>query len=188
MLSSGAKSAVDQWFMKALRQSLAADDGSSCRICVDEPQAHSKQTKVVMLTSSSYVFRVFSLIYFDLDETTRQHFASRIRCSGDAMSHQQFIDAICECANMCVGSLNRELGKVYRHIGLSTPNILEAQSARHLDSLKSGLLRHYRIEINGVNLFRASLCVCEFEDMHFSVPSEALATESEVENGELEMF
>jgi len=188
MLSSAAKNALDQWFMKAIRQSLTVEASKDSRVCIDEPQRDIHQTKVVMLTSSSYVFRVFSLIYFDADEATRAHLARRTGMSLNDMSQQKFVDAICECANMCAGSLNRDLGKVYRHIGLSTPNILEVQSAHHLGSLNSGHLRHFRVEVNGVNLFRASLCVCEFEDMDFHAPSEAAAAEAEVESGELELF
>jgi len=188
MLTNSAKNAIDQWFMTAIRQSLAIQEEASCEVHFEDAQPELVQSKVVMLTSASYMFRVFSLIYFDVDAKTRQYFAKRTRLRGEDMTHQQFIDAICECANMCAGSLNRELGKVYRHIGLSTPNILEAHSARHLDSLQSGYLRHYRIQIDGVNLFRASVCVCEFEDMDFSAPPPALAMEDGLESGELEMF
>ena len=188
MISHSAKMALNQWFSKALKESMVAASGDQCAIETEDGNAAFPETKVVMLTSSSYVYRIFTVIYFDADLKTREHFARRTRADAQDMTDQEFIDAVCESANMTCGSLNRDLGRVYPHIGLSTPNILEARSADHLNVLQSGHLQHFRVDINGATLFHASMCVCEFADMDFSVGALAAVAEEEVDSGELEMF
>ena len=190
MISDNAKAALNQWFIRALESSFGPQYDGSCVVELVPADAPTHGTRAVMLTMSSYTFRVFTVIYFTPDPTTLAYFSSRVGADAEGMTEQLFDDAICESANMCCGALNRELGQVYDHIGLSTPNILDARSADHLAQLRSGHLQKFRLLHNGVALFHAGICVCDFVDMDFSaaaVAAQSSAADS-VESGELELF
>jgi hypothetical protein len=124
------------------------------------------------------------LIYFSPDEATRAHFARARRVSPAELGEQAFIDAISECANLCCGTFNRELGRVYPHIGMSTPNIMDRRCAQHLSLMEYGHLQHFVVRLNQRHDFHASLCVCEYEDLDFEVPPSAEPEST----GELEFF
>ncbi len=187
MISQRAKNGLDQWFTQALKGALSASQGAPCSVETLEHNHDFPEGRFVMLTSSSYLFRAFTLIYFDLGPAVRAHLAALSRTDAQAMGEQECLDAICECANMCGGALNRELGAVFNHVGLSTPNILVAESAHCLQSLRSGHRQHFRMDFSGVALFHASLYVCEFEDLDFDEPSWAEGV-ADVGSGELELF
>ena len=187
MISNSAKAGFDQLFMVALKGALVAADGDRCDVAQIESQAGIKETQLVMLTSSSYVFRVFMLIYFQPNAQTREHFARRNRTTAADMSDAVFMDAICETGNMCCGAFNRDLSRVYPHVGLSTPNVLDARCAENLASLKAGHVRHFQVDINHNTLFHASLCVSEYADLDFSVDWLHTSDDS-VGSGELELF
>jgi hypothetical protein len=187
MISQRARNGLDQWFTQALQGALSGNQGEQCSIEKMERNTGFPESRFVMLTSSSYLFRAFTLIYFDLNAATRAHFAKLSRATTDEMSEQAFMDVICERANMCGGAFNRDLGSVFNHIGLSTPNILTSGSAQCLDSLRTGHRQHFRIDITGLPVFHASLCVCEVEDLDFEVPLLPQG-QGEVDSGELELF
>jgi hypothetical protein len=187
MISQRAKNGLNQWFTNALHGALSGNQGVQCSIRAHEQEADFSESRFVMLTSSSYLFRAFTLIYFELNTAVREHFAKLSRSDAASMSEQEFMDAICECANMCGGALNRELGSVFNHIGLSTPNILLSESAQCLQSLRSGHSQHFSVDFDGVSMFHASLYVCEFEDLDFE-ESEWTLDSTDVGSGELEMF
>jgi hypothetical protein len=186
MITQSAQTALESLLVLSLRKSLAVMPEDRCEVSEASDAEDFPESRVVVLTSSSYVFRVMVLIYFDDDERTRAHFARRVHASAQEFDHQAFVDALCEAANMCSGGFNRELTQFYPHIGLSTPNILERRCADHIAALNAGLVRHFRVDINGVSLFHASMCVCDYDTMDFSyVP---VAQEEAVSDGELELF
>ncbi len=187
MISNNAKAGFDQLFTSALKGAMVAVDGDRCDISQLDQQAGIKESQLVMLTSSSYVFRVFMLIYFQPNAQTREHFARRSRTTADELSDHVFMDAICETGNMCSGAFNRDLSRVFPHVGLSTPNVLDARCAENLATLKAGHVQHFQIDVNHTTLFHASLCVCEYADLDFTV--DWLHTiDDEVSSGELELF
>jgi hypothetical protein len=188
MISQSAKNSLDQSLMLALKGAMVAVDGDLCEVTKDDDISGILESKVVMLTSSSYVFRVFVLIYFEPDDATREHFARRSRTSLAELTEQTFIDALCESGNMCSGAFNRDLGREFPHVGLSTPNILDRSCADNLAALNGGHVQHFRIDVNQATLFHASLCVCDYADMDFTFAYSDAPAEGEVSNGELEMF
>jgi len=100
------------------------------------------------------------------------------------MTHQDFIDAVCEAGNMCCGAINRELGAFYNGLGLSTPQILDIRSLPHMQRLGAQHLRHFRIDLAADLRLHASLCVRAYERMDFDWH----AQEPAVGAGELELF
>jgi hypothetical protein len=137
-----------------------------------------------LLTVSSYLFRALILIFFSLNRETKEHFAAINKTDAQSMSESDFLDVIGECGNICCGTLNRELARHFPHLGMSTPNVLDRNCASHLQELSASYIRHFKIDINNGLTLHASLCVCDFADIDFTVDM----TQAEESNGELEMF
>lgn len=144
---------------------------------------HIHTSKIVMLSVSSYCFRLVLLIHFSPDEATRNHFSKINKLTASEMNDQAFGDAISECGNICCGSINRALAKSFPHVGMSTPNIVDRQCANYLSLLGGTFEEHVDIILPGGPKLHASLCVSEFEDLDFE-----MAAGEDESNGELEMF
>lgn len=186
MISSSAKNSFDKAIIQALKGAMVAASDDTCDVTIEDNPSAITESKFVMLTSSSYVFRAFVLIYFEPNEALREHFARRNRTTAADLTEQDFIDALSESGNMCSGAFNRDLGRHYPHVGLSTPNILDKHCADSLEVLNASHAQQFRIDINQTTLFRASLVVCAYANLDFYLPD--TVAEDEVSSGELEMF
>ena len=142
-----------------------------------------EEKKIVLLTVSSYLFRLIVMVYFSDDLPTREHFARLNRIDADKMDEKSLIDAICECGNMIVGTLNRDLATVFSSVGMSTPNIIDKNCASYFSSLNFGYSRDFQITINNEKTFFLTIGVTEFADIDF-----VLDATVEEATGELEMF
>lgn len=184
MISERAKAAFNGMVMQGIRGGLLgpSDTLLSLEPVADIPPA--LQGEVVMLSVVSYQFRLLILIHFQRDAATRAHFADLTRVQAASMDEQMFNDAVAECGNMCCGTLNRELGRVFSHIGMSTPNRIDSRCANHLALLDYGHLQHFALQLQSGLCFRISLCVTEYQDLDFALepPAEVQST------GELELF
>lgn len=183
MISLQARNGFDHLIGTAIKGAFAAP-GQACEVRAMADASRIKEQKVVMLTVSSYLFRVMTMVYFTLNEQTKQHFAAVNKTAASEMDQQAFLDVIGECGNICCGSLNRELARHFPHIGMSTPNILDRRCVDFLQTLKAGYIKHFEVDLGGVTL-HASLCVCDDADLDFLVDTRAVEEES---TGELEMF
>ena len=186
MITPSACQGFESLLRQSLQKSMVVMEQDRCEVEVTDAGDGFSETNVVVLTSSSYVFRVMVLIYFNDNLETKTHFARRSGTSAQEMGQQEFVDALCEAANMCSGGFNRELGRFFPHIGLSTPNILERNCADHLGALNAGLVQHFKVDINSTTLFHASMCVCDYATLDFAYS--APAQEEAVADGELELF
>jgi hypothetical protein len=186
MISLQARDGFDRLLTKAIKASLLPSAQDSCDVSVLTDLADITETRIVMLTVSSYLFRLMVMIYFTPDTATRAHFARIHDVEADAMSDQAFQDAIAECGNLCCGILNRDLGEFFPHIGLSTPNIIDRHCASYIDALHCGHVQHFRVNVNAHDTppFHVSLCVSEYADLDFVVTE----NEESADTGELELF
>lgn len=169
MISTRAKSGFDHMVMQGIKSSLVGPTDTLTSISTSPDLPDIQESKVVILTVASYLFRLMILIYFTPDEATQAHFAGINKVAPEEMTDQAFTDAISECGNMCCGTFNRELGRVFPYIGMSTPNIVDSQCAAHLGLLEHGYLQHFTIDLNADTRFHVTLCVCEYEDLDFEV-------------------
>lgn len=185
MITQQAKDAFDFTMMGALKSALVSSSDDHCDVQVIDDVADVKEKKVVLLTVSSYLFRVITLVYFTLNKETKAHFAAINRVDPETMSESDYLDVICECGNIFCGALNRELAKHFPHLGMSTPNVLDRDCIDYIEELDAGYIKHFKIEINSSFTMHASLAVCDFADIDFYVDTTSNADES---NGELEMF
>lgn len=184
MISNDARDGFDYMFLQGLKGGLLASPQDSCEVTVLPDLSDVKETKSVILTISSYLFRLMVLIYFTPDQTTKEHFARVNKMQAEDMSEQAFYDAISECGNISCGILNRELVRFFPSVGMSTPNILDKDCSHYLKILNFGHIQHLRINVNNSIQFNASMCVCDYADLDFKVD----VTEEESSTGELELF
>lgn len=185
MISARAREGFDQLLKDALVAALRATPDEAVEVEAITETAEIKESKMVILTVSSYLFRLMTVLYFTLDKPTRAHFAALNRSDPSALSEQDYLDVIGECGNLCCGTLNRELGKYFPHVGMSTPNILERRCMDYLSALDAEYTRHFRIRLGGGLTLHATLCACDYGDLDFAVEK---AAAEDAETGELEMF
>jgi hypothetical protein len=188
MISPNAIAGFENIFKACLKETLVVMPQDVCHVMAQNEAPAIQASKVVMLTSSSFVFRLIVLIYFDSDSKTKAHFARRSKNDVSSFSETEFTDAICESGNMCSGSMNRELGRFFPHIGLSTPNLLDKGCADQLHVLGDGHVQDFSIEINQVPLFHARLFVSDDTDLDFTFDAKPSNETAAVDSGELELF
>ena len=184
MISKRARESLDQMVTVGIIACLGGAEAEACKITLLPNSAEIQESKVVVLTVASYLFRLFVLIYFSPDESTKTHFASINHIDPAEMTEPELLDAICECGNICCGTLNRELARVYPHVAMSTPNIIERECANYLESLGAGHLQHFRALAGDGKLFHFSLCMRNYADIDFEWAPEVDA----VSAGEMEFF
>jgi CheY-specific phosphatase CheX len=182
-LSQSAQDGFDLLLEQALRGSLVpADEQAGLTVLPD--LAGINETQMVVLTVSSYLFRVMVMFHFTADAATRAHFARLNKVAAAEMSEQAFMDAIAECGNLCCGVLNRDLGNFFPHLGMSTPNVIDSRCAAYLQTLNATHVRHFAVDIPDTRRFHVSLCISAYADMDFAVSAQEIA----VDTGELELF
>jgi hypothetical protein len=144
-----------------------------------------REKKIVILTVSSYLFRLMAILYFKPDAATRAYFNRNAPEGAPEPTDDEFYDRVAECGNVCCGTLNRDLGKHFPHVGMSTPNIIDKDCMRYVDLLGCGLVKHYRVDLEGGLTMYASLCVADYGLVDFHVDP---VVEEDLSVGELEMF
>ncbi|WP_050478924.1 hypothetical protein [Herbaspirillum rhizosphaerae] len=183
MLSQSAKDGFDLLLTQSLKNSLAPS-GVEMQISTLPETVDFPEKQMVVLTVSSYLFRLMVMFYFSPDAATRGHFARLNNIEEEEMSEQTFMDAIAESGNLCCGILNRDLGNFFPHIGMSTPNVIDKNCAAYLQKLNSQHIQHFAVDMDGSPRFHVSLCVSAYADIDFSVSADELGSDT----GELELF
>lgn len=180
MISNQAKAGFDSLLVKSLRDGLSSIEVTEIEIVDDIPAIEKQQA--VVLTVSSYVFRLLVMIHFDATGPARSYMA---RKQGMAdMDERTFLDTIAEFGNLSCGILNRDLGNYFPHLGMSTPNYVEGRCVNYLELLGYNHAQHFAVKVHGEALFHASLCVKAYEEIHFVVNEQ----DESAETGELELF
>lgn len=181
-ISENAKKGFDHMLVQGVKAGFCASGGSMDFVVLPDNKAFTGN-RIVILTASSYLFRLFVLVYVTPDQLAKEYFAGLRNIQNPEMAESALMDTICEAGNMCVGALNRDMSKIFPHIGLSTPNIIDKHCGDYLHSLKCGHIQHFEISIDQKYTFHVSLCVSQYDNIDFSVDT------TEVEStGELEMF
>ncbi|EJL90878.1 hypothetical protein PMI16_01718 [Herbaspirillum sp. CF444] len=183
MLSQSAKDGFELLLTQSLKSSLAPS-GVEAQISTPPDMSDFPEKQMVVLTVSSYLFRLMVMFYFTPNAATRNHFARLNNIDEAEMSEQSFMDAIAESGNLCCGILNRDLGNFFPHIGMSTPNVIDKNCAAYLQKLNCQHVRHFAVDMDGSPRFHVSLCVSAYADIDFSVSAEELGSDT----GELELF
>jgi len=179
MISEQARRGVNLIFTKAATNNLTV--APSDQIQIERLDGHGlvmpSEKHIVVLSIASYVFRLLTIFHVDIDAATEAYFTR----SGAAGA---FGDCFGEIGNRCCGAMNRELGRYFQHLGMSTPAMLDAQCLPFLAELKPTYLDHQRIRINDTLTLHATLCLRAYAPIDFNVDHQA-APET---TGELELF
>lgn len=183
MISDNAQNSLNQMMIRAIKSSPLISTAVSYEINRAANICQRSSSKSVVLTVSSYQFRLTFMIHFSVDEKTRNHFSEVNNLRTSDMNERNFMDAIRECGNICCGNLNRNLAPIFPHVGMSTPNIIDVQSASFLKKLGDGYLAHFDVVIEFGPKFQVSLCINEFDDLDFD-----MAFDQDEITGELEFF
>ena len=185
-LSERAKHSFETVAREALRQGLCPEGESVSIEPVQTLPKKMAEKKVVLLSIATQTFRVVLGLLVRFDAESKAHFArlNKVEDPGD-WSEQAFQDAVAECGNIIVGSMNRELGRYFPNVGMSTPNLLDRDALAYLDALAPGHTRW--LQVDGLPLrFYAVLFVAPSAAVDFHAELERPA--DEVDAGELEMF
>jgi len=183
LITTKAKRAIDDMFARGIQASIASVPETTAAVTPKPEVSTDVASQIVALTVCSYQFRLMVMIYFSPDLPTREYIAALNRVTASDMDDQAFLDAIGEFGNICVGSVNRDMARVFSNVGMSTPNILDRRSALFLQSLGSDHIQHFEIKLGEGQCLHASLCLNAFDDLDFAID---LAEEET--SGELEMF
>lgn len=187
IVSERARSGLDHFVAQAVKGSLAQADTGFAISQTDDKVANDHEREVVMLTVSSYMFRVLLFIHFDRNPALRNHLATLDGHPDDPLDDERFTDAIMERGNLCCGALNRDLAQFFPHIGMSTPCILKRSSVEHVAAINPAFTCRYRAEVGPGVAMHFTLALCAFADLDFPFDPR-LAEEVEDTAGELEMF
>lgn len=179
MISAQAKEGVDFLFGNAVRSCLLLGGDDSMHIesvtpgkTLDLPGKH-----VVVLTISSYTFRLMTIFHIEPDAATRAYFTR-----GDG--NRDFLEDFCELGNLCCGSINHQLGQFFPHLGMSTPYVLDRACLPFIRELKPGSVSQQKLVINGRVTLYSTVCICAYLPLDFRVDT-TVATDT---GGELELF
>jgi hypothetical protein len=179
VISAHAKDSFDRIFRKAAQARLPVVAGDLCEIApmAEAGACINRDSKVVVLTISSIVFRLLLILHFDENDTTRGYYLN----DGDERPFQEVFLEIC---NLCCGAMNQELLHYFPDLGMSTPYVLNARCLPHLHELKPALVSSYSLIFNGAVPLAATVCVCTHAPLDFVADTSAV----EETSGELELF
>lgn len=179
MISESARQSVNEIFTRAVTANLPVNAGDQIRVerLADQHAGDLPGGNIVVLTISSYLFRLLTIFHVDPDGSVGNYFKR-----GDAVG--SFAETFGEIGNLCCGAMNRELGNHFSHLGMSTPHMLRARCADHLKVLRPGYTARHRIDINGEISLHATLCLCAYAPIDFR----AMPPDPTMESGSIELF
>ena len=179
-VSDTAKRGLDYLFTKAATTHLVLQPTDhidieplrqNLPITPDEPELY-------IITIANFFFKVLIIFHVNPDAKTSAYFSR-------PDSELGFADVFPEVGNMCCGAMNRELGKTFPHLGMSTPYQLERDCMDFLDLLRPAHIAQYKIVINHDITLHATVCVCAYQTLDFRVDTRPVLAE---ETGVLELF
>jgi hypothetical protein len=178
VLSEQTKQSIEQAFHRSLRASLTRAPEDVCAIAPVSGSGEVGQPGEILLvvTLSSFVFRLLTLFQVGADAATRAYYVS--------VAQQSLDEAFREFANMCCGALNRELSQQIPHLAMSIPYFLSSQCLEFLGELRPSFLSRSAVTINDSVRLQVTLCMCCSAAVDFVASAPVAAATS----GELEMF
>ena len=138
----------------------------------------------IVLTLCSYDFRLFVTIHFTCNTRSIEYVADALRVPSDQVTRERFFDYMGEFGNNLCGGLKRELGQIFSHLGMSTPDRLEERSFKYFSFLKYEHALNKAVTSNTGIYLAFGLYVCPYGDLDFVMPQMVESTAK----GEIELF
>jgi hypothetical protein len=179
VISQQSSQGINYIFEKSVRKSLLLNSGDSCDIeqLHDGKGGDFKEMDIFVLTISSLLFRILTIFHISDDPETQKYFLKKT-------TEKSFTEVFSEIGNLCSGAMNQELLKYFPHLGMSTPYVLSGRSLPFLRELNPGYLSRHAITINDSVHLHATVCMCAYAPIDFTVDQTDVADTS----GELEFF
>jgi hypothetical protein len=153
-----------------------------------------RHEQCIVLTISSFKFRIICLLHVSMDQSTRQFVSETTAARAESLDESVFKDYLLELSNSFCGTLKRHLQSSCPPLGMSTPNFIERSSLAHYESIKPLHSAHAKAQMssNDPALFAASVMVSvaqagDFQLEHYHEPVHSDVDEADG-SGELELF
>jgi hypothetical protein len=179
-MSEHTKQNIEEAFHRALRGGVTRAPDDVCTIApaaVDPKLQEQSGGNLLVITISSFVFRLLTLFQVATDAATRAYY-------GSGAAGQGIDEAFHEIANLCCGALNRELSQQFPHLAMSIPYTLSSRCMAFLGDLRPQYVSSSAITINDSVHVQATLCMCCSAPVEFTAGAVAIENNS----GELELF
>ncbi len=185
MISEEAQSSFAHIFKSAVTTNFCDYYNAMCEIDVIDDHKEITEAEFSVLTITSTSFRFLTLLHFDTNESTIKYFANgSLTDQEHDNDNDAFLDQILEFCNLACGAMNRHLNDHYTYSGMSTPYVLTRPCLDFITDLNPGYIKHYRITINPSLILHATLCVCNFGNVDFSIDK----SKADEITGELQML
>lgn len=195
--SSHIDSSLAKMVHKTLQTTLNETAGDAqWHVKNDDALANIPHTHCIVLTISSFKFRVMCIMHLSMNQNTRNFVANATNTKPQELDDSAFLDYLLELSNSLCGHLKRNLQGTCPPLGMSTPNFLERSSLVFEGILDIAHQAHASAMTapNTPSLFSASALVSlldekDFEIQQYQSYGSDEDDESNVDNsGELELF
>jgi hypothetical protein len=138
-----------------------------------------------MLAISTYECCMLVVLGFTPSENSLNVVAKMLGISRKDLTKERYFDSIAEISNIFCGAVKRDMGQVFAHIGMSTPNLLKQESFLAYEKLEKVFSAHIKAtHIDGSVFFGSAYMMNNFElDFEIKPPDR-----DNDEVGELEFF
>jgi hypothetical protein len=187
MVTQYAKNCLDKLMTICLDETFRSSAGEVLAIKPMDRIDSVVQKEFIMLTISSYEFRICILLHFSKDKPTMDYVAKALKITPDKLEVARYYDFLCEMGNTFCGTFKRELGKHFPHLGMSTPNRLVGSSLKFMRELNFDYDAHFKTSANDNVAFCSSVFISAYKDFDLCVEIKKQA-EADAENGALELF
>ncbi len=177
-MTDASRANIERALQRAARNFLLRDPGDSCLIVENrEPPPPTAGEKLILVTISSFKFRLLVIFHIDEEPALASYFAGQ-------GTQRSIEEAFYEIANMCCGALNRDMTRDFQHLAMSVPYTLAGPCMAYITDIRPEYISSSTVTINDNVRVRLTLCMCCSAPVSFS----AAAAESASDSGTLELF
>jgi hypothetical protein len=181
------KNEVKRTFKASFKDAIVTGSDDSRWLVKDRNNlSNCNKDEFYVLTMSSQLFRIFILLHFSKTAETKQFISEVMNTNVTSIDDSKFYDFLGEVGNTFLGAVKRDVGKAVPSLGMSTPNRLNKDCLKYMDSLNTAFESHAVAEYDDQDLFYASVFLVADEELNIQINKSKI--EDEVDSGELEMF
>lgn len=167
---------------------MSGPHGSQWQIADTSSDDATRLNEFFVLTISSQLFRVFLLLHFSVTPKLEALVSEHLKTgSSGTLDPAKLYDYLGELGNSICGAMKRELAHTVPSLGMSTPNRLNKDCMRYIQSLDISTETHMRAEHDGDLMFCASVYLVADDELNYHVKAHSSGTDA-VDFGELELF
>jgi hypothetical protein len=177
-MTDHSRTNIEQALHRAARSYLPRDPADTCLIVENrEPPSPAVGEKLVLVTISSFKFRLLIIFHIDAEPSLTSYFAGQD-------TRRNIEEVFYEIANMCCGALNRDMTRDFKHLAMSVPYTLAGPCMEYIADVRPECISSSTVTINNDVRVRLTLCMCCSAPVSFSATEAGSATDS----GTLELF